>query len=276
MSGYGISEWGVSGWGTGVGGLPVVAASSTFASGDKKVRITLSAEPLHSSSVRTGDALNPATWQVTVPQTGRVLTVIAVEEIDALTYDIYTWESFEPHQIQMLLSSSTLKDIANVPVGLIEASFYGNTLASTSTTTQLLATRGFALRDIRNPPTPNSPEGGTLEITSNGDYQSVTGEQFVRKLLIRRLISSPGDFKFSNLLDYGSGIVMNLKMPQSAASLVQLKKQIEQQIALEPEVAQSQVSLALDPKNNVLTVSVRARLKVSGNTVNVTLPLATA
>lgn len=268
MSGFGLSPWGIGPWGL---GLPLsVGTGAVYAAGDRVVRVELSSEPQHRSVTAPGDALNPATWQITVPSTGRVLTVISVAEINPTTYELLTLEEFDSHYVAMLVASPDLRDLSGVPVvPTISATFAGVRLEATSTDEKRTVRQGLALRDIANPPTPNSPVGGTLEITSAGDYKSVEGAALVRKLILRRLVSKPRDF--FHLPDYGLGL--REKEPLPSTDLVKLKKAIEQQVELEPEVDAVQARVAFDYGRNVLLINLKVRLKKTGQQIEIGLPL---
>jgi hypothetical protein len=244
--------------------------------------VTLSFEPQHVNGTVQGDALNPSTWAITVPATGRVLSPVRVTMINATTYDIQTWEKFDPVQVTMALTSTTLLNVAGNPVGILEATFPGSLRENTDTADKLAARRGFAYVDIRNPITPNSPAGGTLEITAGGDYQSETGPAFVRKMIVRRLLATParlspiGRGDYFHLPEYGAGIPAQVKGMVSVANLVSLKKLIEQQTLLEPEVQAAVANLTFDAAKGILNIQLQARLKSTGQTVNVMLPVGTA
>lgn len=269
MSGWGTSPWGLGPWGLGFGPLTITTA---YAAGDRFVRVILSAPPLEDASTVVGSVYNPDTWQITTPSTGRVFTVLSVAKTGTNTYDILTLEEFDTHYVQMAVGTSTLKTAAGVPVGsLLTFGFAGVRLEATSTPQRKTTTRGFAERDIANPPTPNSPVGGTLEITSAGDYKPVEGPQLLRKLIIRRLVSMRGDF--FHLPEYGIGL--REKEPLPVNDLVKLKKQIEQQIKLEPDVEGANIALSYDYAASALIVQMQVRMKQTGQRIDVALPIPT-
>lgn len=107
--------------------------------------------------------------------------------------------------------------------------------------------------------------GGTLTVETSGDYGSVSGDELVKKLIFRRLISSPGDF--FHLPEYGLGL--SEKEIVHSANLVQLKAEVERQILLEREVEEASVRLTID--QDILTIQARVRLK-NGNQLDITVP----
>lgn len=268
MSGWGTSPWGLGPWGLGFGGLTIANA---FAAGDRFVRVTLSVDPLEASSTTLGSALNPKTWTVTTPSTGRVLTVLSVTKHAPRTYDILTLEMFDNHFVQMAVGTSTLKTATGVPTGPLTFGFSGVILEATSTDEKKTVQRGFALRDIANPPTPNSPVGGTLEITTHGDYKEVSGTQLLRKLIIRRLVSRPGDF--FHLPNYGIGL--REKEPLPVNDLVKLKKAIRQEIEKEPDVQAATVQLNYDYAASALVIQMQVLMRQTGQEINFALPVPT-
>jgi hypothetical protein len=171
------------------------------------------------------------------------------------------------------VSSLTLLDVSgNLLIPPRHADFYGIMGETVTDPDQLAAGRGAYARDISNPQIPAEMLGvlgGTLVLTSGGDYESVTGADLVRKLLIRRLLSSPGDF--FHLPEYGIGF--RLKEPVVVSNLVSLKAEIEKQALREPEVEDVNASVTLDA-NGILTVLLRARLRSSGQQIDVKVPVA--
>lgn len=268
MSGWGLTPWGLGPWGFGFGPVTITNA---YAISDRIVRVVLSAAPLEVRSTVAGSVLNPQTWTVQVPSTGRVLTVLSVAQADTLTWDILTLESFDSHYVTMAVGTDKLKDALGAPVGLITFGYAGALRDAVSTPQKRATTRGFGQRDIANPPTPNSPVGGTLEITSTGDYKGVEGPQLLRKLILRRLVSRPGDF--FHLPNYGAGLREKEPLPDN--NLIKLKKAIELQIQQEPDVETTNVRLAYDYATSALLVSMKVRMTQTGQQVDVALPMPT-
>lgn len=112
--------------------------------------------------------------------------------------------------------------------------------------------------------------GGTLKITSGGDYASMSGAELVKKLVLRRLMSKPGDF--FHLPNYGIGL--REKEPTPNVDLKKLAKQIEEQVNLEPEVASSRASLAYSAGTGALVIQLKILLKATGDVIqtNLTIP----
>lgn len=268
-SGWGLGDWGISPWGTGETGL-LDSYGRIFATGDRRIRVILTFEPTHQSVNTVGDALCPRTWIVSEPVTGRRFHVLAVVEISPTEYDLTTLELLENALVQLQLTAPALKYVTGAPVVGFSIGFAGQVATYNATAQAQNAAAGYSLRDVANPPTPNSPVGGTLEVTSEGDYKSVSGAPLIRKLIMRRLVSKPGDF--FHLPAYGAGL--NEKVPLASTDLRRLSKLIEQQVMLEPDVAAVKVSLSMIAASQTLVIQMQVRLQQTGETVAVGLSVS--
>lgn len=271
MSGYGVLPYGTGYWGTGVSTVPT-ADATVFAAGDRKARIILASEPLHVSTTGTGDALNPRNWSLTEPATGKVWTILTVTMVDKFTYDLVTLEIFPNHFGQLQLATSSLVSPSGIPFPIIEKVFTGAYLDANSTNQKRTTARGYSPKDLANIPTPfEDLVGGTLQITSGGDYASMSGDALIRKLIMRRLVSKRGDF--FHLPTYGAGL--REKEPVPTVDLRKIATEVEQQVALEPEVAESRANVSYQAAASAMVIQVKARLKASGDVVQVALPVPT-
>lgn len=265
MSGYGIAPYGTGLFGYATPPPPMTFAS-VFAISDRVVQVKLTVEPLHSSTTGDGDAVNPSTWQISVPSTGRVLTPISVEMVDAFTYNILTLQTFAPAQIDMLLVTSSLKDTNQIPFPTLSAPFKGALASNAASDEKRTAASGYALSDIANKVTGlEDYVGGTLQISSGGDYVTETGPDLLKKLIVRRVISKPGDF--FHLPKYGVGL--REKEPLPVVDLRKLAKAIEMQVAEEPEVAEVKASLAYAASSGILNIGLKARMRTTGQQIAV-------
>lgn len=258
MGGWGSSPWGGSPWGTGVYSASIHVASAVAVS-VKCVRVALTAEPAHVSAFAIGDALNTATWTVTLG--AKTYTVISIAPTGSvLEWDIFVLEPFAGYPSVHRVRSVTLRGVSGALISIPDyADFYGVAIAA-GVPTQA------TLRDIKNPQVPNSPVGGTLEITSAGDYASVSGDALVRKLIHRRLTTSPGEF--FHLPQYG--LLPQLKSTPTASDLVRLKAEVERQTRNESEVVAAQADVSLTAQGQ-LRISVHARIKSDHGTVAATV-----
>lgn len=270
--GWGMGSWGTSPWGTGEAPPIPGAFGKIFATGDRKVRVALTFEPAHNSGTTTGDALNPKTWIVTNPDTGKRYHVVSVRQRSPTEYELGTLETLENALITLKLEAPTLRTLQGAPVLGFAVDFQGNVATSNFSQQAQTSAAGYALRDVANPPTPNSPVGGTLEVTAAGDYKTVTGAPLIKKLILRRLMATPGDF--FHLPTYGLGL--NEKVPMAATDLRRLSKEIEDTVRLEPEVDAVKASLTMIAASQTLVVQMQVRLRQTGETVAVGLSVSTA
>lgn len=266
-SGWGLQAYGLSSYGASSAGA--VNIVSALALSTREVEVTVSGPVQDNSPFLEGDALNPATWMVQRLDTLQFLNVVNVAQSGAFKYVLLTFEEFGPVSVTHRASTTTLLDTSGVLIATPrEADFLGIADAVTVSPAARLAARQVSARDIANSQTPvNTYLAGTLQVTANGDYQIVTGTELVKKLLIRRLLSRPGDF--FHLPNYG--IDFKLKEPIAASDLPKLKAEIERQALLEPEIESVQARLTLNSKG-VLTTEVRARIRQSGESISIGLP----
>lgn len=278
-SGYGISPWGTGYWGEGIV-ASLDESGRAYAVGDRVVRVELITEPLHTNTTTVGSALNPRTWAITDPATMKTWTVMAVKELQPKVYDILTLEPLPKHFTEMRLSTSTLQSFLSIPFPTLAFLFNGAFLAANNTTEAQTASRGYLMQDLANQPTPPLQDisgiysdlvGGTLEIDAAGDYISQHGAALVRKLIIRRLLSKPGDF--FHLPEYGVGL--RVKEPIPTSDLRKLAVIIEEQAALEPEVQAVKANLAYSAAANALEVRVRVKLAPTGQEADVAVTVPT-
>jgi hypothetical protein len=217
-----------------------------------------------------GDVFNPNVWTVTNLETNATFIVLAIRDNDPpLEFDITVLEPFASFQVQHRVQSTTLVDESGSPIDTPNfADFAGVLDIGKSDPSQIAATRGVNVRDLRNLPAPMTGiSGGTLIINSDGDYELESGPALVRKLIIRRLVTTPGGF--FHLPNYGVGL--KVKEPLPGGDIPKLRAEIERQIKLEPEVeaVQAIVRQAL----NLLTIEIRAKLKPTGQVIEFPLEI---
>lgn len=264
-AGWGKAPHALSIYGATVSGA--VSVQKAVAVSTHEVDVTTTGRVRDSSPFVVGDALNPATWQVQRLDSLAFLTVVGVAQVATNTYRLTCLEAFGPVGVQHQAGSTVLLDASgSTIVNPRFAAFQGVLDASTSTMAAKMAHRKTGARDYANVPTLDT-FGGTLKIDSGGDYEMVSGAELVKKLIIRRLVSKPGDF--FHLPNYGIGL--RVKEPLPVADLSKLKAEIERQVLQEPEVDTVQAQL-FQTSESILTVKVRARLKKTGEPIEVSVP----
>lgn len=251
---WGAGSYGLSGWGVGAG-FGVVTA---FAASLQSVRVVLTQAPLAAYPTGTGDALNPLSWSITRPDTGAVFTVATVTQISATSFVLTTIERLRGASTEYRLDASAVTLPTGAPMLTPSFALFAGIAPSASAA----ATPDDRQRDFRNWPVPRNPAGGTLEIGSGGDYVEDSGAALVRKLVLRRLMSTPGDW--FHLPAYGIGL--RLKEPLAAVALATLQAEIKRQVLREIEVADAAVRLTLTTAG-ALAVDVRARLRDGTDTL---------
>jgi hypothetical protein len=270
MAGWGTGSWGTSPWGTGAGASTALSVSYAFASAQNRVTVALTAEPAHVNAAAPGDALNPATWTLTRLDTAASFTILSVAEVATTTngYELTTLEPLGDLSVTHRVTAVALVDVAgNAAVPPLSADFNG-ILAQAGGDAP---TPADDVVDLRYYHVSRNPIGGTLNIGSDGDYQVMGGVELVRKLIIRRLTTQPGEF--FHIPDYG--FPYSPKDVVRPVQLIKLKASLRETILLEPEVIDAGVALTLDAAAGVLTVDVRAQLQAAGETleINTELPL---
>lgn len=267
--GWGLDPWGLGPYGSIVSISPLSLVSA-IAISTNEVQVTLTQTPLHESVTAPGDALNPTVWSVQRLGTLDFLNVLSVRVVDPVTYVITTLQPFGPHSELHRVSSITLLSEFGEPItGSTSADFYGLLGQDLASAVIAAQNRNALTKDIANPPTPvvvPSAAGGTLQISTDGDYKVESGLPLLRKLIIRRLISQKGEF--FHLPDYGVGLAV--KGILGAADLIQLRAEIERQVLREPEVAEVNATLILGASND-LTIQIRAKLRATGEQLDVSL-----
>lgn len=272
--GFGTSGWGTSGFGGEDAALSVLNA---FPISTHELLVTLSKPPLAVSGFVTGDVANPRSWAVTRVTSGAPdvqLDVVGTAPYEPpLRWVVRTLQPLPGSAATGRLSiggrpsSAALRDAGGaVATGTLVTTFVGVTEHATSTPEQV-ATTATGSRDLRNVPAPQFGDtsiGGTLSVVG-GDYALTSGTDLVKKLIVRRLTTTPGDF--FHLPNYGVGLAV--KQPLPAGSVVRLQKRIQQQLLLEPDIRS--VSVSVTQSLNLLTVSVSALVASSGQQVTVAL-----
>lgn len=262
---YGDQQWGLDGF----GGLAAdLSIRHAYAISTNEVVVVLNKPPLDRTALLTGDVRNPGSWQITVPATGAVMTVAGVAAYaQPLSWLVRTLDKLPESTETCLVEATGLKDANNAIIGPLDsAEFAGVTEVAVATPAAVLATRQASGRDLANVAVPvvDAGVGGTLLI-KGGDYALVEGSELVKKLILRRLISSPNDF--FHLPNYGVGLKVKQAIP--TGDLVKLKTKAEKQIKLERGVAAASVAIA--QSNNTLTVQVKAKLAKNGQVVTVAM-----
>lgn len=276
---YGTGTYGTGAW----GGLPIDLELTllAYAVSDRIVRVELSSEPRHVLTTGEGDALNPRTWKVFEPATNKKWTVLSVKEVSATIYELLTLESFPRYQKTLRVQASSMYSHTGSPFPTAFIDFNGCYLNVRSTDESKTAAHGYYIQDLTNVPVPplaieiggelaGSIVGGTLQIDAGGDYTTEYGTSLVKKLILRRLVAKPGDF--FHLPNYGLGLREKETLPQ--VELKKLAKAIEDQVRLEPEVADVRASLSYSAAASALVIQLKVQMRSTGQVMGMSVSLA--
>ena len=259
IAGFGEDSWGIGLWGSAVP-LSPLSVTGAVALSTKEVQVTVSREAQVLASTVAGDALNPATWVIQRLDTAFLFSVLSVRQVDPLTFIVSVLQDFGSQRVTHRILTTTLLDSDGNPVTLNQADYAGLLSAEAKDEASRARRSSNAVRDVANPPVPNSPAGGTLIINSGGDYELEDGAALLKKLIIRRLTTQKGGF--FHLPEYGVGLAVKGLLP--AANLIKLRADIIRQVKREPEVTAADVQLSLGTQND-LTVRVRAQIDTGGS-----------
>jgi hypothetical protein len=268
--GYGITPYGLGSYGGAPTALNVVRA---WATSTHTIAVELNAAAIRGCGFLDGDAWNPRSWKVEQLSPVGVYTILAVRDLQQPTqFEILLQEALGPYSATQRVTAVSVKAAGGYALSPPKYADCPGVADVALASPLAQSKRRFQQRDIANPPLPvgSNSVGGTLIVGANGDYVNEEGADLVKKLILRRLFSTPGDF--FHLPKYGLGLA--LKEPV-AADLVQLRTEIERQCEQEPEVELAVASLTLDEANNALYVSVQAKLRPLGESIEVatTIPL---
>lgn len=259
--GFGIGPYGTSPYGTGAysllgSGFFIVSAVLIEA---VTLRVILS-QPYDLVS-----ASSPLSWIVRDETLDYRFEVYGVSFIDSTTVDLHLATAPTPSVHTYSVGGTVLSstgDALNPPT----APFIGIDLASLITNVGKQQKRDF---DFSNPFLDANAPPSTLRIGSSGDYEMSTGRDLILKLIIRRLTSFPGEFLF--LPDsYGVGLLVNA--PLFVADLARLRKQIQQGLEREPEIAAVSVQITMGA-DGMLSVSVRGLIRKTGAPFAIDVPV---
>jgi len=258
--GWADSPWGIAPWGGALSAAPIVPfnLSNVVVVATNCIRVFTSVEMLQQFSTGTHDALNVNNWSVVRSSDGFKYQILLVKAVDITSVDIYVLGSLSNFVTEYTVTAQNVRSVAGQ---LLSAptffAFNGVYVAS-----DLTVSRAAAV-DLRNFATPRNPIGGTLIIGTNGDYAEMSGDDFLIKMITRRLTTKTGEFFHAPT--YGLGIA--IKSIMTPAALLNLRIAIERDVIKEPEVQSAKVGVALQA--GVLSVQVIVVSKSTGATLTI-------
>src|SRR5271157_4831442 len=91
---WGVDQFGLSPWGGFMAMGGSLAITGAFIDSEKTLQLAFSKPPLASSTIGKGDALNPINWVIRRASTGQQFTVLAVNQLDSVTFQPFILEKF--------------------------------------------------------------------------------------------------------------------------------------------------------------------------------------
>lgn len=259
--GWGTGAWGGSAWGLGV--LLDFSLAAAYAVSTRTVRVVMSSAPLFGSPATVGDAERPSSWAV-YRADGTPMTVLSATRVDDVTVDVRVLEHFPPYPQVLSVVAVGLRSAAGGSIGTPSSREFTGVAQSRAADAQVT-------RDFRNPAFDTPTQiGGTLKVSSAGDYELHSGDEFLLKMIYRRLSTIRGGF--FHLPEYGLGL--RVKEPLSTQDLTKLRAEVERQLALEDEIVQARAILSLNPAEGILSIRVIAKTTTNETIeAGVTLPV---
>lgn len=261
MSGFGLGSFGTGYYGLGPSG--VLSIDRAYVTSERSVVVVLTKPPLQDSTIGLGDALNPASWALTREDDGTIFHILASRLYTGQNeFELYTLEKFFDYSILHSVSGAGLLEPSGAPiVPPTSTTFPGCRVAARPN-----SPRGVV--DLANPPFGDAAIAGNYQVDATGDYVNDSGEDFLRKIIVRRLSTDPGGFFY--LDQYGIGL--QLKEPVPNTDLGKLKAQIELVLMREPEFSAVSARVTLS-SSGILSILVRVLLARTNQELAVPIPV---
>lgn len=236
---FGLGSWGLDVWGV----SPELTIESAVAWTTHTVVVTLSRPCMLESVLGEGDGLNPRTWTVRRDDSSYVWTVVGCTKVTDRRIALHLRTPLQSWNREHVVVSTTLRSTASVLVSApYEVSFRG--VLPTTAVNEPAGRFDLMSTDIN---------AGGLRTTEAGAYARVFGDDVIRKMVLRRLTTSPGAYFHIPPAEFGRDL--KAKEPLRTSSLLALKTSIEQEIVREPGVVEAKAALSLS--NGLLSINVK-------------------
>jgi hypothetical protein len=275
LSGWGASSWGASPW---AGAGATLQLLSVVAVRENLLRLTFNEAVYYTRWLDPFDAYCVDRYSVTavagtVGIDGQPPRTVAPEAAERFAdgggkvIDLWLDRALSPFGTRYLASVNGLQSIFGglLAPGYTSVAFDGLARGRPAPTPEL----AVASRDIANPqtlsalldplPTTGAAQLGTFPVDVTGDYAHDEGLTSLKKRIFRRLTTRKG--AFAHLPGYGVLIPSMVKKLAKPALVQALAADAEEQIKLEPEVADCSVVLART-QQGVYVYQVRVRTKL--------------
>jgi hypothetical protein len=256
------AAYGIDAFGTAAFGIALATGSfeieDIFAVSERAIRMTLTYQAGDFSATKGGSVFNPTMYTVTDLTTGVsqvVLGVAMVEDSAMRQFDIVTLQKHSPYPGMMRIAvGSILDDTGRTLGGVRTRDVEGcTTLAGRYGVRQEPA-------DIRNSPVNGTTLDSILSVTPGGDLDTETGSELLKKMILRRLVTSPGEF--THLRNKAFGVGLRVKEIMRVSDLIALRVLVEREVLQEPDVDTVNATVTEDGEG-VVAIKVQARRRNS-------------
>lgn len=239
-NGWGGSPYGVSPYGAGSSAFPEI--SLAWAPSTHTVIVHLDGDP-HPDHV-----LDPAYWTLIRDGSGAAITIQLIIARGNGVYELSIAHALDSYPLTHTVST-TVPGLGGTPSPVSSYQFLGIGAS--------IARRSPSeTRDIRNPQIPlTDREAAVLRVSSSADYETHSGQEFLLKLILRRLTVLPSGFL--HLTEYGDGL--RSKEPIAPGRLVQIRREAELALASEPEFSSVRVGATISSEG-ILRLTISATL----------------
>lgn len=271
--GWGLDYWGVGPWGILPPDLGSFELESFFATSERTVRVTFTQAALVGTPLLAGAALNVRTWSLATNDTPTVNPIILgvreIEGSEGRQFELYTLRKLPRYPSTLTLSCATILSAASAPLAGVP-SLVAHGAAQARTT---IRDNRSTPSDLKSAQVPGATLAAVLKPTAGGDYEVESGDELLRKMVIRRLTTEPGEFAF---LPENFGIRMRVKSAiRGGGGLNDLREQIEAQVRQEPDVVEARAVLSYKPNLGLLQVQIRMVRKSTGRPVDANFDVPT-
>lgn len=248
---YGIGAWGLDYFGVD----PSLYLQTATAVTTHSVLVTASTTVRAVSPLAPGDALNPRSWAVTRVTGGLTYTVVGVLQVTDRRFQLFLRTPLSSVNYLHRVTATELRSSTGL---LISAPYYAEFRGVLPTEAIVDRYRPFDLASTEI-------VGGSLKTNEAGGYVRVYGDDLIRKMVIRRLVTMPGAYFHIAPSDFGQDL--KIKEPLRVSSLSTMKVQIEEEIRKEPGVIGALANLSLT--GGILTI--KARIQTDSGETEVTI-----
>lgn len=258
------SSWG-SGWGGGSASYSPFSVVRAYATSSNSFVVAFSRQPLVESPLWGEDATNLHNVALVYVSTGAQVPLLTARPVsgDTSLVEYVSLKSFKSETYAV-----TLSGVSSLDGVLISDPKSAQFLGLPATNYQRIRAE---FQDLYNPQTAGELVNGGLVLGADGDYAKESGVQLLKKLIIRRLITAPGEFFHLADTAYGAGLKAKSLIRQN--EIVSLQVYISEQVKKEPEVSDSSVTVTLS-SNGIMYVTVQAKLRYSSQLSAITVPIA--